>query len=312
MRRSWNTSSEREPPGGSIAVPGSAAAGARVCRAITREHARTFYFASHGLPRRVRRHAYNVYGFCRWADDGVDHAPDRAEAARRIERARRALRAAYDDGPAPDGLLALRRTIRERLIPIEPFEALLDGMAMDLDIHRYDNFHALEIYCYRVAGVVGLLMAHVFGFRHPRCLPHAIALGNAMQLTNILRDVGEDLGRGRVYLPGDELKRFGVDEDQLRDGRVDANFRALMAFQIERARRLYRDSEAGVPDLIGASSRLTVRLMGRLYGGILAEIEALDYDVFRTRARVSGRRKLAGFARLLMNTGLEELRDFAR
>ena len=131
------------------------ARGARVCRRITREHARTFYFASACLPRPTRAHAYAVYGFCRWADDGVDSARDRAEAARRLDHARDVLDLAYGSGPAPPGLLAFRRTVRARSIPRELFEDLLDGMAMDLDLARYPDFASLDLYCYRVAGWSG-------------------------------------------------------------------------------------------------------------------------------------------------------------
>ncbi len=272
-------------------VPASAR-GARVCRRITKEYAKTFYFASACLPREVRAHAYAVYGFCRWADNGVDDARDREDAARRVEHARSMLELAYGDGPAPPGLLAFRRTVLTRGIPRRLFDDLLDGMAMDLDIARYEDFPALDLYCYRVAGVVGLMMTYIFGYRSERCFPNALALGTAMQLTNILRDIHEDLQRGRIYLPRDEMARFGVDEAQLSRGQVDGNFRDFMRFQIDRARRYYRTADAGIPDLIGASSRLTVRVMGTLYGGILDEIEALDYQIFPTRARVSTARKL--------------------
>ena len=270
--------------------------GARLCRRITRQHARTFYFASACLPRATRAHAYAVYGFCRWADDGVDSARDRDEAASRLDHARDALDLAYSSAVAPPGLLAFRRTVLTRSIPRGLFDDLLDGMAMDLDIRRYPDFAALDRYCYRVAGVVGLMMTHVFGHRSDRCLPHALALGTAMQLTNILRDVAEDFALGRVYLPQDELARFGVEEGQMAEGRVDDRFRDLMRFQVDRARRFYADSEAGIPDLRGDSARLTVRVMGRIYGGILGEIERQDFDVFRRRARVSFPRKLATLA----------------
>ncbi len=270
--------------------------GLRTCRAITRRHAKTFFFASHGLPREVRAHAYAVYGFCRWADDGVDLAGTADEARARLDVAREALDRAYGTGPAAPGLIALRRTVRDRAIPRVLFDELLLGMEMDLSIRRYADFAALDRYCYRVAGVVGLMMAHVFGFRHERCLPRAEALGTAMQLTNILRDVREDFDRGRIYLPLEEMARFGVTEQTLASGTADPPFQALMGFQIERARRYYAEAEAGIPDLLGASSRLTVRLMGRLYGGILDEIERLDRDVFRTRAHVPTSRKLAVLA----------------
>src|SRR4051794_30633547 len=147
--------------------------GRQICRRITRHHARTFYFASHCLPREVRAHAYAVYGFCRWADDGVDCARDGADAARRLDHAREVLETAYGNRPAPAGLLAFRETVRRRAIPKDLFDSLLDGMAMDLTVSRYEDFAALDLYCYRVAGVVGLMMTHVFGFRHDRCLPRA-------------------------------------------------------------------------------------------------------------------------------------------
>lgn len=279
--------------------------GARVCRRITRRHAKTFYLASHGLPRPVRAHAYAVYGFCRWADDGVDCAPNVEEATERLDGARTALDAAYGAGPLPAGLGEFRKTVRSRGIPKVLFLDLLDGMAMDLTIARYADFAGLDRYCYRVAGVVGLMMAHVFGFRHDRCLPHAVALGTAMQLTNILRDVGEDSARGRIYLPGDEMRRFGVTEEQIAEGRADEPFRDLMRFQIARARGYYDDSRRGIPDLVGASSRLTVRLMGRMYGGILGEIERLDLDVFRSRASVPIQRKMAIAGRCVVATCAE-------
>lgn len=291
-------------------MPAGWARGARVCRRITRHHARTFYFASHCLPRRVRAHAYAVYGFCRWADDGVDCATDLADAQRRLDQARAVLDQAYGHGPGEPGLLAFRRTVRERSIPKRLFDDLLDGMAMDLTIDRYPDYPALDQYCYRVAGVVGLMMTHVFGYRHDRCLPHALALGRAMQLTNILRDVGEDLQRGRIYLPQDELARFAISEAQLQAGVVDDRFRALMRFQIDRARAEYADALAGVPDILGASARLTVRVMARLYGDILGAIERNDYDVFRHRAHVKASGKLRGLAACQAATSAEAVRRF--
>lgn len=266
--------------------------GDRVCRRITREYARSFYFASHCLPREARRHAYAVYGFCRWADNAVDEAESAGEGARRLDLAREMLDVAYGRVPAPAGVEAFRRTVRERAIPRRLFDDLLDGMEMDLTITRYADFPALEGYCYRVAGVVGLMMTHIFGYRDERCFSQALALGNAMQLTNILRDVDEDYRRGRVYLPQDELVRFGVTEEQIAERRVDEAFRRLMRYQVARARSYYRRAEEGIPWLVGGSSRLTVRVMGRVYGGILDEIERRGHDVFGARARVPTARKV--------------------
>ncbi|MDX2035482.1 MAG: phytoene/squalene synthase family protein [Isosphaeraceae bacterium] len=290
-------------------VIGSIWKGDRACRAITRHHARTFYFASVCLPRDVRTHAYRVYGFCRWVDNLVDEASDTREAALRLAHARELLLEVYGQRPLPSAPAAFRSTVVERGIPLDDFLALLDGMEMDLVKMRYADFDELELYCHRVAGVVGSMMAHLFGFADARCLGAARALGLAMQLTNILRDVGEDLDRGRIYLPLSELERFGLDESSIMARRVDDRFRSFMQMQIARARSLYRESDSGVPDLIGGSSRLCTRVMGRLYAGILDEIERLDYDVFRSRARVSLNRKLAVLAACQLETISESWRE---
>jgi len=287
------------------------ARGARLCRRITRHYAKTFYFASACLPRATRGHAYAVYGFCRWADNGVDDARDCDEAAARLDEARSALDQAYGNSTdvAP-GLLAFRRTVQARGIPRHLFDDLLDGMAMDLDILRYPDFAALDLYCYRVAGVVGLMMTHVLGYTSDRCIPNALALGTAMQLTNILRDVAEDYTLGRVYLPQEELARFGVVEADLASGRMTDSIRDLIRFQIDRARRYYALAEAGIPLLDGDPARLTVRVMGRAYAGILGAIERQDLDVFRGRARVSTPRKLATLAGCQLETSRDTWRRF--
>ena len=260
-----------------------------MCRRITRHYAKTFYFASACLPRATRGHAYAVYGFCRWADNGVDDARDRAEAAVRLGAARAALDLAYGDcrDLAP-GLRAFRRTVRLRGIPRHLFDDLLDGMAMDLDITRYPDFAALDRYCYRVAGVVGLMMTHVLGFTSDRCLPNALALGTAMQLTNILRDVAEDFALGRVYLPQDELARFGVAEANLADGRLTEPLRALIRFQIDRARRLTLpalgrmgqviDEHARIRDAVAARDPVAARR------AMTAHLSVVIPDVERLRA----------------------------
>lgn len=276
------------------APPPHLALGRRICRRITRQYARTFYFASHCLPTRTRAHAFAVYAFCRWADNAVDDAPNTLEATRRLDHARHMLDLAYTPSPAPPALTAFRHTVRTCKIPRNLFDDLLDGMRMDLSITRYRDFPHLNLYCYRVAGVVGLMMARIFGYRHPRCLPRAEALGTAMQLTNILRDVGEDLQLGRIYLPSDDMARFGVSEAHLEAGLVNDPFRDLLRFQIARARLYYHEADLGIPDLHGPSSRWTVRVMSRLYGGILNEIERNGYDVFRIRAHVPTPRKLSG------------------
>ncbi len=201
----------------------------------------------------------------------------------------------------PDEIAALHHTVWRFAIPEAPFQELIDGVEMDLTVRRYPTFAALERYCYRVAGTVGLMMTPVLGYADPAALGPAADLGRAMQLTNILRDVAEDLRRDRVYLPQDELHAAGLDDEFLRRGRPDGRFRELMRAQVARARVFYARSRAGIPYLTSARSRRTVALMGALYGDILRVIEAQDYDVFRGRAVVPGRRKLALAAGVLCN-----------
>jgi len=165
------------------------------------------------------------------------------------------------------------------------------------------TFIELDLYCFRVAGTVGLMLAPVLGYSRPRALRAAADLGRAMQLTNILRDVREDLGRGRVYLPQDELAAFGVSEDDLARGNPSGRMRRLFEWQIARARHWYARGRAGIRLLHGARSRLTVRLMATLYADILRAIEERDYDVFHGRVVVPGGRRLALVARCLAGRG---------
>ncbi len=199
-----------------------------------------------------------------------------------------------------DELAALGDAIARFGIPEQPFQDLISGMEMDLVKTRYANFAELELYCYRVAGTVGLMMAPVLGIRDERALEPAAELGKAMQLTNILRDVAEDFGRGRIYLPADELSAFGVSEEQLRVGLVDDRFAALMRFQVARARAQYERGATGVPFLTGFGSQRMVRLMGALYSGILGAIERQGYDVFCSRAHVPLASKLLSLGRVLV------------
>ena len=275
--------------------------GYRRARALTSAHARSFSLAAWALPPRQRDAARALYAFCRRLDDLVDETTPSLDPAARLTEARALVRAVHGTGTLPAvgapwdaaELAALRDTVRRFDVPEAPFHDLIAGVEMDLEQQRYPTFSALSGYCYRVAGTVGLMLAPVLGYTRPRALHAAEDLGRAMQLTNILRDVREDLGRGRVYLPQDELATFGVTEDDLARGRMSGGMRRLFAWQIARARRYYAAGRTGIRFLHGARARLTVRLMATLYADILRTIEAHDYDVFRERAVVSGRRKAA-------------------
>jgi 15-cis-phytoene synthase len=173
-------------------------------------------------------------------------------------------------------------------------------MHMDLNKRSYENFDELYRYCYKVAGVVGLIMLKIFGSNNPAAETHAVQLGVAMQLTNILRDIREDFQRGRVYLPQDELEKFGLSSDSLSSGVVDAAFKSFMQFQISRARDYYEQSTAGISMIADRRSRFVVCAMKDLYAGILSAIEKIDYDVFRTRAHVSSAGKIAAALRIFL------------
>jgi phytoene synthase len=293
--------------------------GYRLAQRVTRQHARSFYFASYLLFGARRQAAFALYAFCRRLDDMVDEgaqgvAPVDLKA--RLDRARQMVAEVYLpmpelaapglESPAerlmgaqaqspwdPGEFAALKHCVRRFRIPEQPFQELISGMEMDLTKDRYATFEELDLYCYRVAGVVGLMLTPVLGCSDERAASHAADLGRAMQLTNILRDVREDLERGRVYLPSQELRAFGLTEEDLRRGQVDERWRDFMRFQIGRARAWYARGAAGVHYLQGFGSQRMVRLMGAIYGDILRVIEARDYDVFSARAWVPGRRKLA-------------------
>jgi 15-cis-phytoene synthase len=258
--------------------------------------ARSFHFASRFLPRPKRRAVFALYDYCRFADNLVDLRGSRPadEVRAELEALASLVRSLHAGADAPpERWLALADTLRRYEVPLEPLLALLDGVAMDLERVRYPDYSALHRYCRLVAGGVGLMLGPVLGATSNRFREPGVGLGVAMQLTNVLRDVGEDLDNGRVYLPADELARYGMDQTALERRRVTPSFVALMRFQVTRARRLFLAANDVVDLFPEDGSRLTVRLLQRTYAGILDAIERLGYDVFRRRAYVSGPRKVA-------------------
>ena len=280
------------PAAYALGVPTDPAPAYAAARDVCRRHAKSFHFASHFLPRAKRRHAFAVYAFCRFVDDAVDAEPTVERQAARLGELARTLEEAYVPGPEPAAaaaasrgelvLLAFGRTVRDCDIPKRLFDDLFEGCRMDLratgDTMRFETWPDLERYCYHVAGVVGLIMCRVLGLRDAAAEPRAVAMGNAMQLTNILRDVKEDFLRQRVYLPQEDLRRFGVGEDDLATmcdgGPTTPAFRDLMKFEVARARSLYAEGNTGLAALPRDGSRLTAAVMGTVYGGILDAIEA--------------------------------------
>jgi 15-cis-phytoene synthase len=264
------------------------------CRDIAREEARNFYYGFVLLPPERRAGIYAAYAFSRRADDSVDGGGSTEGRLAAVAERRDELDACYAGDPSPDDpvLVALADTVRRFAVPREHLEALLDGVAMDLTVARYPDFPALKAYCDRVAGAVGLVSLHVFGFSDPRAPEHAADLGVAMQLVNIMRDVAEDAARDRIYLPADEMAAHGVSEADVMVGVASPGFRALMHDHAERARDYFARGEELLP-LLDRRARMCVAMLSGLYREILAAIEARGYDVLAGRVSLSTPHKLA-------------------
>lgn len=258
----------------------------RQCGAIARRHAKSFYLSLRFLPVAKRRAVWAVYAFCRTADDLVDRSGPAAERLAGLDALEAQLRAAYGGRATQPVFVALADAATRYDVPLHAAVDLLRGARMDVSVDRYATYEELRRYCYLVASTVGVLVTPILGALDESALQYAIALGEAMQLTNILRDVGEDARMGRIYLPAGEMARFGYAEADLFAGKIDERFVALMRFQIERARRLYDEAQPGIVQL-HSESRYTVRLALQFYRAILAAIEANRYDVFTKRAYVS-------------------------
>jgi phytoene synthase len=276
------------------------------CRRLNAVHGKTFFLATLLLPAAKRPYVHALYGFARHVDDIVDdHArTTAAERAALLERWSSDFLADLDWGATSDPVSrAVIDTVARWSIPTSYFADFLDAMRMDLTVTSYPTFADLERYMWGSAAVIGLELLPILGrandeVRWDVLEEHAIALGVAFQLTNFLRDVAEDLRRGRVYLPQESLDRFGVDRDRLARGRVDEPIRNLLAWEIERARGLYAKAAPGI-ELVDPTSRDCLRAAAVLYGEILTEIERADYDVFSGRVRVGlARRATVGLAGL--------------
>lgn len=275
-------------------------------RAITREHARTFFFASHVLGSAVQRDAYAVYACCRSIDDAVDRAAARGENVR-PELAGQILERAYmagGDQAGEEWMPAFRDTAVRKKIRRKWFEDLATGVAGDAGPVDLQTWKELDLYCYRVAGTVGLMMMRVFGLEDEAAEPRALDLGRGMQLTNILRDVAEDAAAGRIYLPAEERREYGVEREALLQGRPSGRWREFMKFQVERAREQYRQAEPGIGQLAAGGPRLATWLMRELYAGILDPIEASGYEVFSRRHALSlGQKIKRGLSVMLRKKG---------
>lgn len=297
----------------------------KYCESVTKFHAKSFYFAAKFLPKHKQKAVYPIYAFCRHVDDEIDEigVGNEKNAISAVEKWKSKLEEVYLNVDKKDAIVKKENkpqinTNRHRLkaghqkpetnnqnyvltawkdllesyrIPRNlPFE-LMNGVLMDTQIKRYETFDELYVYCYRVASTVGLMSSEILGYSDPVALQYAEAMGIAMQLTNILRDVKEDAAMGRIYLPQEDLRRFGISEQQVFDNESSGNFVEMMKFQVARARDYYAKGEKGIC-LLEKDSRFTVLLAARIYAKILDEIERRNYNVFTSRAHTSKRQKI--------------------
>jgi phytoene synthase len=271
------------------------------CRRLNASHGRTYYLATRLLPPAKRPHVHALYGFARYADELVD-APgaDPGELVPWADRFLDELKSGAEPSASADPVSrAVLHTARVCGLPVEHFESFLTSMRMDLTVTGYPTYADLERYMYGSAAVIGLLMVPILEAVSDDAYPRARALGEAFQLTNFIRDVGEDLRRGRVYLPEEDLVQFEVTRVDLAGPRPNERVRALLAFEIDRNRELYREAAPGI-ELLHPTSRDCVATALRLYGGILEAVERSGYDVLSNRVTVpvATRLRVAGPALL--------------
>ena len=270
-----------------------------ICRKETQKWAKTFYLGTLLLPYEKRKAIWAIYVWCRRTDELMD-SPEalnktKEELSNDLNEWEERTRNIFNGEINSDLDAVLADTIEKYPQSIDPYIDMIEGQRMDLTKFRYETFEELKLYCYRVAGTVGLMTKNVMGIDSyyeaaswidvPDTTEAAVALGIANQLTNILRDVGEDRHRGRIYIPQDEIKKFGYSEEELLKGEINTQWKNLMAFQLKRAREWFRTSEDGIKWL-SSDARWPVWTSLRLYRGILSAIEKLDYDVFNNRAYV--------------------------
>jgi phytoene synthase len=250
-------------------------------RAITRKSASNLALAFVLLPKPKRDAMSALYAFCRNVDDIADEDSAPVEERRKQLADWRAdiARACENQPPQFTVNRELQPVIRQFSLPFELFDELIKGCEMDLDIKRYGNFEQLELYCYRVASVVGLLSIHIFGYENPATREYAISLGKALQLTNILRDVKTDASRGRIYLPESELKKFGVSESDILQGRYSDKFRALAESIAVHAKQFYSAAKKALPGE-DRKNMAAAELMGMVYWRLLKKLESAQFDVF--------------------------------
>lgn len=258
---------------------------------IVRGARTNFFYAFVFLPRKKREAIFSAYAFSRHTDDIVDDAASPEEARCHLNAWRAELHACYKGNSTHPIAQNLQAVLRDFPIPKAHFLALIEGVEMDLTKNRYDTFDELRTYCYRVASVVGLICIEIFGYRNPQTREYAVNLGLALQLTNILRDVHADWQQNRIYLPQEEMARFGYAECALARGDYNAAFVGLMRFQAQRAWTYYQTAEKLLP-AEDRKAMFSAQIMGKIYAQLLVKIQRANYDVFDTSIRLNDLHKL--------------------
>ncbi|MES2207042.1 MAG: presqualene diphosphate synthase HpnD [Pseudomonadota bacterium] len=251
----------------------------------------SFYYSFRFLPTERRQAITALYAFCREVDDVVDECSEASVASKTLDWWRDEINNLFQDNPQHPVTRALRNAIHDYALPQAIFNDIIDGMRMDLTQHRYLDFASLEIYCYRVAGAVGLLAARIFGYSHPNTLEYAKSLGTALQLTNILRDIGEDARRDRLYLPLNELQAHNIQTHDMLNGNPPEQFDRFYQEQIERAERYYAQALQQLPDADRAAQRPGL-IMAHIYHALLQELRTEGRAVFKQRITLTPIRKL--------------------
>jgi len=264
-------------------------------RRLTKEYSKSFYLSSKLLPQEKRWATYSVYGFCRYVDNIIDNPRLRTpfQLERELDAIKEELTLAFRTGESEHPILnSFVRTASLYSIPLNLPLELIEGVRMDVNIKRYKSFDELYLFCYRVAGVVGLMMTYILGYSDKSAFYYAEKLGVAMQLTNILRDISEDMQNGKIYLPLNELEEYGIEESEIVNEVFSDKFEKLMAFQVERARKYYSAANPGI-NLLEKNSRFAISSASNVYSGILDKIELGGLNPFNGRVYVPGQRKIA-------------------
>ena len=271
------------------------AAAQAYCTNLTKLSGSNFYYSFAFLPKPKREAMYTVYAFCKAVDSAVDEPPAGSDPKEELRRWRAELDLVYAGEPTWPLMISLAHHARRLSIPKAYFEELIKGVEMDLATTRYGTFEELSLYCYRVASIVGLICLHIFGPTSAHAQDYAVDLGMAFQLTNILRDLATDAGQGRVYIPQEDLRRFGYSDAELLGRKESPHRYEMIRFEAQRARMYYAKAQAALVSLPSKDRRaLTVaEIMRAVYSTILERIERPDHAVFGPRVRLSTSNRLA-------------------